>query len=346
MPAQQLTLPGQLRDDWNRLNAARGNLPFLSADALAIALQIFGDGQERLLAGQTEGRTCAMFLLSNVGKLQWQTFQPSQLPLGAWVAEIGLPIDQIAANLLQGPLKLSLSLSVTQIDPLYAPRGEDSDTNRHDDYIDTAWVDIVGSFDDYWAARGKNLRQNMRKQRNKLLNESVTVEMRVTRDASEVPDAVTRYGELERGGWKSQHGTAIAPDNDQGRFYTQLLGNAAKHEEAAIYEYLFNGKVVASNLCLDRAGILIILKTTYDESIQSYSPAFLLNQDLIQLLFEQQTVRRLEYYGRVMEWHTRWTDNRRALYHLTTFRHSLLKRLAQANAAREAGAAEAPPPPN
>ena len=60
-----------------------------------------------------------------------------------------------------------------------------------------------------------------------------------------------------------------------------------------------------------------------------------MNQDLLQSLFEQKDVRRLEYYGRLMEWHTRWTDNRRTLYHLTTFRHSLLKRLAQARATRE-----------
>ena len=37
-----------------------------------------------------------------------------------------------------------------------------------------------------------------------------------------------------------------------------------------------------------------------------------------------------------MEWHTRWTDNRRTLYHLTSFRHSLVKRLAR-SLANEAG---------
>ena len=281
-----------------------------------------------------------MLLLSSVGKFRWQTFQPSQLPLGAWVAEPSLRLEHIANSLLRGPLKFGLSLSVTQIDPLFTPRGEDTESNRHDDYIDTAWVDIVGSFEDYWSARGKNLRQNMRKQRNKLQAESVAVEMRVTSEPAEMPDAIARYGELERSGWKAQHGTAIATDNDQGKFYTGLLSDAAKAGEAVVYEYRFNGKTVASNLCLLRAGTLVILKTTYDESIQNYSPAFLLNQDLIQTLFEQQDVRRLEYYGRVMEWHTRWTDKQRTLYHLTTFRHGLLKRLAQARTSRNAPPAD------
>ncbi len=342
VPAQMLTQAGQLHDDWDRLNTDRSDLPFLTADAMAAALQIFGNGKERLLVGQLDGRNCAMFLLTSVGKLQWQTFQPSQLPLGARVAESGLDLDQMAESLLHGPLKLGLSLSVTQVDPAYALHGDDTSSNRYDDYIDTAWVDILGSFDDYWAARGKNLRQNMRKLRNKLQNESVVLAMRVTRDASEIPSAIARYGELEKSSWKSQLGTAITPDNDQGRFYNRLLVEAAENGEGAVFEYLFDDKVVASNLCLYRAGTLIILKTTYDESIQGYSPAFLLNQDMIQSLFEQQNIKRLEYYGRVMEWHTRWTDNRRTLYHLTTFRNGILKRLARARASGEAAPTETP----
>ncbi|MEO8118243.1 MAG: GNAT family N-acetyltransferase [Rhodoferax sp.] len=341
LPALALTQDTDLKKDWDRLNAARGSLPFLSSHALAPALQIFGQGNERLLLGQSNGRCQVMLLLVNAGKFRWQTFQPSQLPLGAWVADAGLLIEDIASSLLRdGSLKLCLSLSITQIDPLFTPRGEDTASNRHDDYIDTAWVDIVGSFDDYWAARGKNLRQNMRKQRNKLQAESVAVEMREWREAADMPGAIARYGELEGRSWKAQEGTAIRTDNDQGRFYTALFQNAAAQGEAVVYEYRFNGKTVASNLCLRQASTLVILKTTYDETIKVYSPAFLLNEELTQALFAEQRIQRLEYYGHVMEWHTRWTDNRRAIYHLTCFRHSLVKQLAQAVARRTAPPAQ------
>lgn len=331
LPALALAQDTDLKNNWDRLNVERGNLPFLTSDALAPTLQIFGQGTERLLVGRSNGRCQAMLLLAPVGKLRWQTFQPSQLPLGAWVANASLLIEDIASSLVcDGPLILCLSLSMTQIDPLFTPRRADTISNRHDDYIDTAWVDIVGGFDDYWAARGKNLRQNMRKQRNKLQAEAVAVEMCVWRGAADMPGAIARYGELEGRSWKAQEGTAIRPDNDQGRFYMTLLQSAAGKGEAVVYEYLFNGKTVASNLCLRRASTLVILKTTYDESIKAYSPAFLLNEELTQTLFGEQQIHRLEYYGRVMEWHTRWTDNHRTLYHLTTFRHPLIKRLVQA----------------
>ena len=162
LPASALARDLGLRNEWDSLNAQRGNLPFLSSDTLTHALQILGLGTERLLVGESGGCCQAMLLLATAGKLQWQTFQPSQLPLGAWVANASLLIEEIADSLMcDGALMLCLSLSITQIDPLFTPRRADTTSNRHDDYIKTAWVDIVGSFDDYWAMRGKNLRQNV-----------------------------------------------------------------------------------------------------------------------------------------------------------------------------------------
>ncbi|MCA9130499.1 MAG: GNAT family N-acetyltransferase, partial [Planctomycetales bacterium] len=154
------------------------------------------------------------------------------------------------------------------------------------------------------------------------------------RDAADMPNAIARYGTLEAQGWKAQEGTAIHPENAQGRFYTELLQDLAAQGEASVYEYLFGDQTVAVNLCVQRGSTLTILKTTYDESIKVYSPAFLLNQDMMQDLFAKQQIKRLEYYGSLMEWHTRWTENRRTLYHLTTFRNGVVKRLVESLSAR------------
>ncbi|HVR52325.1 MAG TPA: GNAT family N-acetyltransferase [Pseudorhodoferax sp.] len=336
-PAQRLQEDADLRAQWDRLNVQRGDLPFMSAPAWALALAVFGQGNERLLVGEADGQCVAMLVLADAGKLRWQTFQPSQMPLGAWVAQADIAVDELARSVLQrGPMKLALSVSLTQIDPLFAPRTDDAPDNRHDDYIETAWVDVVGSFEDYWAARGKNLRQNMRKQRNKLETEGVRAGMQVFRDAADMPGAIARYGALEGQGWKAQEGTAILPDNAQGRFYTGLLQGLAAQGEAEVYEYHFDDKPVALNLCVRRGSTLTILKTTYDESIRAYSPAFLLNQDMLEALYAEGRITRLEYYGSLMEWHTRWTDNKRGIYHLSSFRNSMVKRMAESLGGRAA----------
>lgn len=64
---------------------------------------------------------------------------------------------------------LALVLAVTQQDPVRGARPGDTAVMEVLDYIPTARVTVDKSFDDYWAARGKNLRQNVRKLVAKLL---------------------------------------------------------------------------------------------------------------------------------------------------------------------------------
>jgi hypothetical protein len=88
--AQALLQDFALSETWDRLNKERSDLPFLSSLAVLPALKVFGQGDERLLTAHDGGRCVAMLLLRDVGKLRWQTFQPSQLPLGVWVAAASL----------------------------------------------------------------------------------------------------------------------------------------------------------------------------------------------------------------------------------------------------------------
>ncbi len=328
-PAGALAGSADLAAAWDRLNALHENLPFMSAATLTCALEHFGRGDERLLVARVDERIVAMLVLVRVDRWRWRTFQPSQLPLGALVAEPGVALPALAHSLLRRCPGFALGLSLTEIDPWQMPREADTPAALHTDYIETGWIDIDGSFADYWAARGKNLRQNMRKQRTKLADEGIRIETRVLTDPADMDAAIARYGALESAGWKAAGGTAIAPDNAQGRFYRELFEHAAQRGEAVVYECTFDDRTVAMNLCLRRDATLVVLKTTYDESIRNCSPAFLLNQDAVESLFAEGRIRRLEYYGRLMEWHTKWTDNRRTLYHLSAYRWPVIRRLAR-----------------
>lgn len=313
---------------WDKLNQTRRDLPFLSASAVSAALTIFGSGRERMVIGKDDHGVVAIFLLTPVGLGRWQTFQPSQLPLGTWVAAPTIPLHELTGSLVSG-LGFCLSLTLTQVDPDVAPRaGEDGCTELMD-YIETGWIEVAGTFEDYWASRGKNLRQNMRKQRNKLAADGVRTSMRVLRKPEEMAGALSRYGVLESAGWKAGKGTAIHPDNAQGRFYQRLFEAAAAAHEAVVYEYLFDDRTVAINLCLLRRQTLIVLKTTYDESIKGLSPAFLLREEELQSFHRDSEIKRVEYFGRLMDWHTKLTENRRTIYHLTRYRWPWLKQLAQ-----------------
>lgn len=324
----------KLSQDWDRLNAERRNLPFMTSDAIRSALNILGDSTERLLVGYADTNVVAMFLLTPQGKFQWRTFQPSQVPLGAWVARADLDLMSLTRSLVRGPLGFCLALSITQVDPLVASRAEDTPDTQTLDYIDTGWIDIEGTFEDYWAARGKNLRQNMRKQRVKLAADGVKLTMQVLREHADMAPAIANYGKLESAGWKAQSGTAIHPDNAQGRFYRELLEHASLRGEAAVYQYLFDDRVVAMNLCLLSQGTLVVLKTTYDESIKTLSPAFLLREEELQDIYREGQIKRMEYFGKVMDWHTKLSDKKRTVYHLTAYRWPFVRKLAEARRAK------------
>ena len=330
--ARNLVGDQTLRQHWDALNQGPPELPFLSAAAVVAAIECFGQGTEQLVWATTQGQVRFMAVLAAQGRWRWATFQPSQIPLGCCVAGREWPLQTWAELLLKsGQLGWALALSFTQIDPLCCPKLADGASNFHEDYVHTAWLDIEGSFDEYWAGRGKNLRQNLRKQRNKLATDQVVPTIKFLQLPEQIVPAIGRYGAMESLGWKSDQGTAIHPDNAQGRFYIRLLTEAAAQGQALITEYSFNERPVAMNLGLMSGGVWVVLKTTYDETVgKALSPSSLLREEELQALFAGSLpVQRIEYYGRVMEWHTKLTDKQRALYHLTSYRWPWVKQLAQ-----------------
>lgn len=312
---------------WDALLAESLPIPFLERCFLQPLIEEFGTGNERL-AIETEGgslRAAAIVAPENFGL--WQTFQPSQLPLGPWIARPDTDTTVQMRELVKSLPGFALGLGLTQLDPLLQPRPPESPGLNTLDYIQTAWVDVAGSFDDYWNARGKNLRTNVRKQRTKLENDGVAATLECIDQPDQVAAAMADYGNLEIAGWKAEGGTAIHPDNAQGRFYRKMLEAFCAQGRGRIYRYRFDDKIVAMDLCIEAGDTIVILKTAYDESYKTLSPSTLMRYEQFKQIFEAGKLKRIEFYGRVMEWHTRWTPNERTLYHATLYRWPILQKL-------------------
>ncbi|WP_199186450.1 hypothetical protein, partial [Pseudoxanthomonas sp. KAs_5_3] len=74
------------------------------------------------------------------------------------------------------------------------------ENGRSFDYIETARITLQGTFDDYWNARGKNLRNNLKKQRNRLRQDGIATRLEIVRDPALMAGAVADYGKLETSG--------------------------------------------------------------------------------------------------------------------------------------------------
>ncbi|MCS6945901.1 MAG: GNAT family N-acetyltransferase [Sutterellaceae bacterium] len=318
-----------LAADWDRLAVETApHAPFLRTAFVLPLLNHFGTGQERVLLAREGTQLVAMAVVQKTTFATWQTFQPSQAPLGAFVVRRGSDWGRLLPGALAALPGLALSLGITQQDPLVIPRPADSGRLHTLDYIETAWIDLDGTFTAYWERRGKNLRHNIRRQHAKLAEQRIAMRLETLTAATDVLPALQDYGRLESAGWKGKAGTAIRVDNLQGRFYRDMLEAFCAQGRGRIYRLWFDNRVVAVDLCIESDDTLVILKTTYDETVgHGLSPAVLLLHAALEALYREGRIKRLEFYGKLMDWHRRWTDRTRQLYHINHDRWHWLRRM-------------------
>jgi CelD/BcsL family acetyltransferase involved in cellulose biosynthesis len=318
----------QFQQRWQRLHAGSAASPLLAADFVAPLLAEFGTGTELLACYERDGTTLAMAIVAPAGRGTWASFQPAQAPIGLWLQRPGLEVAPLAKELIGALPGFPLVFGLTQMDPALTPRPADSAGVRTLDYIDTAKVTLAGSFDEYWNTRGKNLRGNLKKQRARLEKDGVHLRMQVSRAPEEVAAAVADYGRLESAGWKAGCGTAVDAANAQGRYYRSMLEAFCRRGAGSIYRYWFGEQLVAMDLCIEDRDSIIVLKTSYDESVpKNLSPTLLMREEACRQLFDEGRFARIEFYGRVMEWHLRWTNEVRTMYHVNYYRWPALGRL-------------------
>jgi hypothetical protein len=119
----------------------------------------------------------------------------------------------------------------------------------------------------------------------------------------------------------------VSPDNSQGRYYAEMLKRLSLRGESRIYRYWYNEKLVAMDLCIQRDETLVILKTAYDESQKTSSPALLMRQESLKHIFDEGKIKQIEFYGRIMDWHRKWTEAVKTMYHVNCYRWPLVSKL-------------------
>jgi CelD/BcsL family acetyltransferase involved in cellulose biosynthesis len=310
---------------WDALCASGPAAPMLDSGFVAALLDSFGTGTEVLALCEQGPELLAAAVLAPQGRARWATFQPAQAPAGLWLQRPDADLGTLLASLVRALPGFVLLVGLSQCDPFLLARPVDTAHETGSDYIDTARISIAGDFDTWWNSRGKNLRANLKKQRNRLAGAGVATRLEVWRAPEQMAQAVADYGRLESTGWKGRAGTAVAAGNEQGRFYQAMLETFCAQGRGSVYRYWFGEELVAMDLCIEDGDCIVILKTAYDESVpKHYSPALLMREEACRRLFEDGRIRRIEFYGKVMEWHTRWTDEVRTMYHLNHYRWPVL----------------------
>ena len=329
--------------EWQALNRQSSNSPLLDQDFVLPLARAFATGREILgiyRAGQT---TLAMGLFQQTNRVSWQTFQPANAPLGLWMCASKVNFVECLLELIESLPGMALVAGLSQLDPEHFPRPRHTGRLRTADYITTAHVKVQGKFEDYWNQRSKNFRRDIKRQSNRLAREGIKARLEILRAPSDMQTAVESYATLEQSGWKASIDTAVSARDPQGLFYVDMLERFATKGKAAVYQYYLDDSLAASDICIEGGRDVIVLKTAHDHSIKSTSPAQLMRYEIFRHIFEQSDTQRIEFYGTIVDWHLRWTESVRKIYHVNCFRWFGMAALHDFRARRIAGQAGSTP---
>jgi hypothetical protein len=251
----------------------------------------------------------------------WETFQPSQGPLGLMLLSNRNGVDAQIARLMRSLPGYCLGFSVTQQDPDFtAFENVNDSTTEIVKYIDTSRIVIAGCFDEYWNGRGRYFVDDLRRQTKRIGEQGIRMEFIAERNPDRAPEVIREFARLETAGWKGEEGSAVSLDNQQGLFYREIMEHFCRRGEAVMYQLLFNDRVVACDLCLERDGMTVVLKIAYDESLKGLSPGKFLHREILRDLFAGGKANALEWYGRVHEWQQKLDSKERTMFHVNYFR--------------------------
>jgi hypothetical protein len=326
------------REAWQQVNRdCNRSHPLLDHKFIAPLFAHFGSDRVVLAVNTEDDRPTGVALLESLGRGMWQLFLPSQAPVGPAIFG-GLPRRPVDGRCLDALIRAlpgyGWLIGLLRQDPEYggldgADPAAGGVSERLSD-VHTVHIRVDGSFADYWAARSKNLAGKMRRLMRKLESEGVAVRLVERRAAPDMPEAVARHGELESSGWKGGAGTAIHRDNDQGRFYTAMLENFAAEDGACVYQLHFDDRLVASQLTVAQNGMMVLLKTAYDEAESGYAPGRLLDYLIMEKLFAEQRLRTVEYYTNASHETLKWSTGTRHMFQANYYRQPLYKKLVGA----------------
>ena len=299
--------------EWNALNARlhRGH-PMLDSDFVGPLIDQFATGRE-VLAILRRGLELEAAIVLTRNRWRWQTFLPSQTQIGPALVSDAASLRALLKMLPYSALAIDLLCQ----DPDYGPSFSEVDSSVHesDAHATTLSISLDGSFDDYWQARSRKLRQNLRRSLRALSDASKVPELRIRTSPSEVELALQTYAAIESSGWKGREGTAIQMRSAQGHFYADMLRRLSSRGLASVCELLVGEQVAASQLMLHNAEMLITLKTTHDERFASYSPGYLLDYLLLEREFGAKRFRFVEYYTNASQELLRWGTETRVISH-------------------------------
>lgn len=186
----------------------------------------------------------------------------------------------------------------------------------------TPYVRLSGAkdIDEILERTGSHFRANLRRRRRRLEEKGA---LRMRRIDGADPEALSRFYELERMGWKGERGTAIACDRRTRQFYDEIARWGAEEGILSLRALELDGRAIAMHYGLTAGGRYLLPKPAYDPSLSSCSPGQLLLHEVLRDGIEN-GLTEFDFLGPWMEWKADWTQDVRPHHWHYVFRRGAL----------------------
>lgn len=318
---------GSYKEIWDKLNAELySSNPYFDSSFIEPLLAYFSAGRARICIFRRENEIDGLVIVVSLRLGKWSLFVPAQ----AQIAPILVRHPENLQGLIHALPGLSLVLDLPCQDTLHSPSlDEKSLLFGPVQHAHTMGVKLDGDFKGYWDVRSANLRKSMGRRLRKAQDAGFAVRLNHLTEPGDMQSVIARFGEMESAGWKGRGGTAVHADNAQGRFYTDVLRRFAKRGKASVYELYFNDTLIAMQLCIASPSMLVLLKTTYDESQAVFSPGRLLLYLLLEEEFAEKRVQTIEFYTNADSDGLAWATHDRWISHYMLFSNSFVRETYQ-----------------
>jgi hypothetical protein len=308
---------------WDDLLARCGGSPLLESAHLLSLLTHHSSGKEMLALQRFGFRVTAMSIVAPAGQGFWKTFQPATLPVSPWLSPAA-DIADCAHELISYLPGWVLGIRIGSLNPYMHPRGEVKAFSRLDPAGTCGFVDVSERYDQLLDG-GRSVTSKVKRQREKLAQEGIATRLRCSTGAADVMPALREFAALARSG---RHASASerSVSDPVAQFTDPMVAFCAKGR-GRIYRLYFGDRVVAMDLCVDNGSSIAVLATAYDETFRSASPFTLMRFDQMQEWAEEGQFKRLELYGKVLQWYSKWRHDACKLYSTTVYRWPLLRSL-------------------
>ena len=302
---------------------------FLDAPFMSALLKYFPEQNMYLAEYEENNEILCAFVLSYMSTFQLESYIPEVGQISAaYICDSVEPakLQKILQSLFP---KLPATLLVVLIgyqDPDIIDSNKFLGVNNTtiDTYASNTSIPGEYNFEEYWADRPKKVRKEIERIIRKLEREGTAISYHVISESADLEDGLREYARLESSGWKGEQGSAIEADNLQGEFYARVLESYIEQGQAKIHQLKFDDVVVASLLTIEDERMIIVLKTTYDESLTKYSPGRLIDFYMLSASLSKDSAKSIENYTSASALDQKWFPRVRNMYHVTVYRYRWL----------------------